>query len=224
MAHIVFDLDGTLIDSAPDIHAAANAVLAEAGAAPISLADTRRFIGNGAPTFVARMRAARGLPEKAQAPLYAAFAERYAQAVELTKAYAGVCSALEALAGQGHRMGICTNKPLIPTRAVMDHLGLSAHFAAIYGGDSLPVHKPDPAPLRACFKELAGGEVAPQIYIGDSEVDAETAQRAGLRFLLFTEGYRKSEVAQIAHHAAFDDFAALPDLVAGLLAQIAAGA
>lgn len=220
MAHIVFDLDGTLIDSAPDIHAAANAVLAEAGAAPISLADTRRFIGNGAPVFVARMRAARALPEEAQAPLYAAFAARYAEAVELTKPYAGVFSALDALAAQGHRMGICTNKPIIPTRAVMDHLGLTRHFAAIIGGDSLPVHKPDPAPLHACFHALAGGEAAAQLYVGDSEVDAECAQRAGLRFLLYTQGYRKSEVAQIAHHAAFDDFAALPDLVGRSLAGI----
>jgi phosphoglycolate phosphatase len=214
-AAIVFDLDGTLIDSAPDIRAIANAVLAEVGAAPITLAETRSFVGNGAPAFVSKMRAARGLPDGLQAELLAAFVARYETAHDLTEVYPGVRDALAGLAGQGHRLGLCTNKPEGPARTVLAHLGLDTAFATLWGGDSLPVRKPDPAPLMAAFAALGP---MPRIYVGDSEVDAETAVRAEVPFLLFTEGYRKTPVSGIPHAAAFDDFAALPALVADVLA------
>ena len=214
-ARIVFDLDGTLIDSAPDICGIANQLLTREGADPITLTETRSFIGNGAAVFVARMRAARGIAESEQARLHADFVTIYDSAVTLTQVYPGARAALAALAAVGHRMGICTNKPERPARAVLDHLGLTGHFGVILGGDSLPVHKPDPAPLRAALAALGDG---PAIYVGDSEVDAETAQRAGVPFLLFTEGYRKSAVDLIPHTRAFDDFAALPGLVAALAA------
>lgn len=212
---IVFDLDGTLIDSAPDIQGIANRLLAGAGAAPLDLDEVRAFIGNGVSVFVARMRAARGIPDSDHAGLLAGFAEAYDAAVHLTQPYPGVASALAALSGSGFRLGICTNKPVRPARAVLHHLGLSHHFAAILGGDSLPQRKPDPAPLLAGFAALGGG--ARRIYVGDSEVDAETARRAGVPFLLFTRGYRKAPVAEIPHSAAFDDFAELPALVAASL-------
>ncbi|KUF12812.1 phosphoglycolate phosphatase [Pseudoponticoccus marisrubri] len=214
MARIVFDLDGTLIDSAPDIHALANRILQGEGCAPISMAQTRVFIGNGAGVFVARMRAAAGLPETAQTRLQEAFVEGYRDAVTLTEPYAHVVEALDRLAGQGHALGICTNKPLTPCKAVLRHLGLEARFATVWGGDSLPARKPDPAPLHAAFDALGDG---PRLYVGDSEVDAETAQRAGVPFLLFTQGYRKTAVAQIPHDVAFDSFADLPGQVAALL-------
>lgn len=214
MARIVFDLDGTLIDSAPDIQAIANRLLAQEGAAPVSLAETRDFIGNGAAVFVARMRKARGLAESTQARLHADFLAAYASAVELTVIYPGVRAALDVLEGQGHALGLCTNKPEGPTRAVLDHLGLTNRFGAILCGDSLPVPKPDPAPLHAAFDRLGDG---PAVYVGDSEVDAETAQRAGVPFLLFTRGYRKTPVEQLYHTHGFDDFADLPGLVAQAL-------
>lgn len=208
---IVFDLDGTLIDSAPDIHGIAKRLLAREGLAPITMAEARDFIGNGAPVFVAKMRAARGIPDSEQARLLADFLGDYHGAVHLTEIYPGVVAALDALAAAGFRLGICTNKPLRPTHAVLDHLGLSHHFGAVFGGDSLPVHKPDPAPLFATFTAL--GPTGPRIYVGDSGVDAETAQRAGLPFLLYTEGYRKVPVADLPHDAAFSDFADLVPLV-----------
>ena len=216
MARIVFDLDGTLIDSAPDIHAGANGILADEGLLPLTLDEARSFIGNGAAVFVARMRAARGVPDSEQARLHAEFTRRYETFVGLTVIYPGVVEALEALAAEGHGLGICTNKPLRPTRAVLAHLGLDRFFGAVFGGDSLPVHKPDPAPLHAAFEALGAG---PALYVGDSEVDAETAQRAGAPFLLFTEGYRKSPVAEMPHDIAFASFTELPGGVARLLAR-----
>jgi phosphoglycolate phosphatase len=97
---------------------------------------------------------------------------------------------------------------------VLGHFGLGC-FAAVVGGDSLPVKKPDPAPLLHALDLLGGG---PVIFVGDSEVDAETAQAARVPFLLFTEGYRKTPVEALTHQAAFADFADLPGLVAGISA------
>lgn len=212
MIPVVFDLDGTLIDSAPDIHAGANGLLADEGLPPLSMAEARSFIGNGAAVFVQRMRAARGIPDSEQARLHAEFVRRYDDFVSLTHPYPGVIAALQALKDQGHPLGICTNKPHRPTLAILRHLGIERFFATILGGDSLPVHKPDPAPLHAAFAALGG----PGLFVGDSEVDAETAQRAGLPFLLYSGGYRKAPADSLGARAVFDDFAALPDLVASL--------
>lgn len=217
MARIVFDLDGTLIDSAPDIHGIANAILAEAGKDPITLSQARDFIGNGASVFVAKMRKARGLPDSSHEALLAKFISRYDDAVELTKPYPGVEAALQALVEAGHVLGVCTNKPIRPCKLVLTHLGLDRYLQTFWGGDSLPVHKPDPAPLHAAFADLPDGA---ELYVGDSGVDAETARRAFVPFLLFTEGYRKEPVAVLPHTAAFSDFSQLPKLVDQLLKEV----
>lgn len=206
---VVFDLDGTLIDSAPDIQAVANTLLSPHGA-QITLAQTHNFIGNGVAVFITRMLAAVELPETLHADLLQAFKAAYLTAVHHTHTYPGVIPALEALQAQGHTLGICTNKPIKPCMAVMDHLDLTRHFDTFWGGDSLAVHKPDPAPLHAAFSALGEG---PCIYVGDSEVDAQTAVAAGVPFLLFTEGYRKTAVDEIPHTAAFSDFSELAELV-----------
>lgn len=221
MATLIFDLDGTLIDSAPDIHAASNTVLAEEGLAPMTLPEVRSFIGHGVPHLVACLLTAAGQDPAGprHARLLARFTEIYEEAVNLTLPYPGVVAALEKLAADGHRLGLCTNKPLAPARAVLRHLDLLRFFAVVHGGDSHPLKKPDPAPLLAALAALGGGTA---LYIGDSEVDAECARRAGLSFALFTEGYRKAPVESLPHAAAFADFADLPALVAGLLAQPAA--
>lgn len=207
---IVFDLDGTLIDSAPDIHAGANKVLAAEGLPQITLAQARSFVGHGAPAFFDRLRAELGLGEELQEPLLQAFLKIYETAVDLTRPYPHVLEVMEALTASGHRLGICTNKPIGPTRSVLAHLGLAQFFPVVFGGDSLPVRKPDPAPLRAAFEALGDG---PCTYVGDSEVDAETAARAGVPFFLFTEGYRKTPVEQLYHTATFDNFADLPAML-----------
>ncbi|MBF9030289.1 phosphoglycolate phosphatase [Rhodobacterales bacterium HKCCE3408] len=218
MARIAFDLDGTLIDSLPDIMEIANALLAEEGRPPLSRPEAMSFVGNGAPAFIERMRAARELPDTGQERLLATYLARYDGAVDLTRPYPHVEDAIDALAAAGHSLGLCTNKPLSPTRAVLAHLNLDRRFPVILAGDSLPERKPDPAPLHATLDRLGTG---PRLYVGDSEVDAETAQRAGIPFLLFTGGYRKTPVDRIPHAAAFDDWSALPDLVTRQLASAA---
>ena len=214
-ARIVLDLDGPLIDSAPDVQNIANAALAGVDAAPITLADTHTFIGEGIHIFVARMRDARNLPERFQEPLLKDLIARYDDAFTLTELYPGVRAALTALS-QTHRLGICTNKLHRPCIRVLRHLRIDHFFASVWGGDNPIARKPDPAPLRAVFEELGSG---PRIYVGDSEIDAETAQRAGVPFVLFTGGYRKSDVDQIPHSVALDDFHDLLTKIGPILAQ-----
>lgn len=212
---VIFDLDGTLIDSMPDIHHAANRVLQAERLAPLPFDTVRGFVGRGVPHLLGKLLEASGKAGDSDllARMTQAFLTDYETAVGLTLVYPGVAPALAALQAMGHPLAICTNKPEAPTRAVLAHLGLIRFFPVIVGGDRLGRRKPDPAMLHLAVTESGGG---PAIFVGDSEVDAETAVAAGLPFLLFTEGYRKSAVEALPHSAAFDDFAALPGLVAGL--------
>jgi phosphoglycolate phosphatase len=215
---VIFDLDGTLIDSAPDIIAASNGLLVEAGYAPLPPAQMKGFIGKGLAYLIQRLLEAVGeVPDGPMfAPMFAKFTIRYETAFDLTTVYPGVVGALEDLAGRGCALGICTNKPLVPTRTVLRHFDLTRHFGVVYGGDSLAVRKPDPAPLQAAAADMGRARV---IFVGDSEVDAETAARAGVAFLLFTEGYRKTAVQDLPHRAAFNDFKQLPGLVAHIMEE-----
>ena len=209
-ARVVFDLDGTLIDSAPDIHAIANGILASEGAAPITFEQARSFIGNGVSVFVEKMCAATGIPVSRHERLLAEFVRRYDDAVHLTRPYPGVREALTQLGNAGHHLGICTNKPIRPCLSVLQHLNLDSFFMTVIGGDSLALRKPDPAPLEAAFIGLPDG---PEIYVGDSEVDAETAHRASVPFLLFSGGYRKAPVEKLPHTAVFHKYQDMPNLL-----------
>ena len=210
MNAVIFDLDGTLIDSAPDLRAAANAMLADLGAAPLGLAEVRGFIGNGVPKLVERCLGARGLGAEVYGQGLAAFTAHYdANPAALTVLYPGARAALEQLA-ESHVLGLCTNKPEAPARKLLAHFGLDHLFGAVVGGDSLAVRKPDPAPLRATMRAL-GASTA--IYVGDSEVDAETAQATRVPFALFTEGYRKTPPVRIPHWRAFSHHDDLPRLI-----------
>ena len=206
---IVFDLDGTLVHSAPDLHAAANRMLADAGHEPLDLDTVTNFIGNGLPNLVRRVMEDRGIPEDQEEEMKASMLAHYiAHPVDLTRPYDGVVDALAAFQAAGHRMGICTNKLRAPAVQILEALDLMRFFDVVVGGDSLDVKKPDPAPLMAAFKEL---DRAPLAFVGDSEVDAETARRAELPFALFTRGYRKEPVESLPHDIAFDDFGNLPE-------------
>ncbi len=213
---VIFDLDGTLVDSAPDICAAAGTVIARHGLEPLTLEQTRSYVGHGAAQFVERCLAARGVADQPglQAEVLAGFLDIYESAVTLTVPYPGVVAALERLTDMGLVLGVCTNKPAAPAHAVLCHLGLDRHFAVVIGGDSLPVRKPDPAPLQAAMTGLAASAT---VFVGDSEVDAETAVRAGVPFALYTEGYRKTPVSELPHDAAFADFDDLPGIVRACL-------
>jgi phosphoglycolate phosphatase len=217
--NIVFDLDGTLIDSAPDIHAAANKVFTANGLQPFPFAVVKGFIGNGVGVLVARLLQSQGLDPagKLHSDLVAQFIHLYEDAFDLTAVYPGALEALDALAAQGHRLGLCTNKPAGPARAVLRHFGLDKHMAVLIGGDSLPQRKPDPAPLLAALAALGP---RPALFVGDSEVDAETAERAGVAMALFTEGYRKAPADSLGAKLIFSDFAALPGLVRHLAPRL----
>lgn len=216
---VIFDLDGTLIDSAPDIHKTANEVLAGEGLGTLDLPTVRSFIGHGVPHLVDRLLGAHGIADGARATrMVGAFAERYESAVGLTRLYPGAAEALRALAAQGHVLGLCTNKPVAPARAVMRHLGILDHFAVIIGGDSAPRRKPQPEPLWMAVEACGGG---PALYIGDSEVDAATATAAGVPLVVHTEGYRKTPAEDFPHVAVFSDFAALPGIVAAQVEAMA---
>ncbi|MCA8878740.1 MAG: phosphoglycolate phosphatase [Rhodobacteraceae bacterium] len=211
MTAIVFDLDGTLIDSAPDLHEAAVNMLAEAGLPAVTLDQTRSFIGNGVPKLVERAIAAVGGPHERQAELVAVFLRHYNAAPAVrTALYPGVLDALDRLAADGHRLGLCTNKPEAATRAILDAFDLTRRLGAVVCGDTLPVKKPDPAPLRRALQDLgaSGG-----LYVGDSEVDSQTASAVGLPFALYSRGYRKTAVEAIPHSFVFDHF---DDLAAGV--------
>lgn len=216
---LIFDLDGTLIDSAPDIHSTANMVFAAHGFPGFDFATVRGFIGNGVGVLVARLLAHQGRPDAGDLHrrMVAEFVNAYEEAVDLTQLYPNVREALATLAGLGHRLAICTNKPAGPARSVLRHFGLDQHFAVIVGGDTLPQRKPDPAPLLAARAQLACDRV---LFVGDSEVDAATAQGAVVPFALFANGYRNSAVEDLGAKAIFDDFAALPGLVAHLSGRL----
>ncbi len=213
MNAVIFDLDGTLVDSAPDIHAAANALLRAMGYQPVSFEILCSFVGNGIPKLVERlMRASHiELSEARQKSMTAKFVALYtAKPAVKTTLYPGVTQVLSGLKAQGYALGICTNKDRALALQVLDGMGISDFFSVVTGGDSLPVKKPDPAPLLDCARQLAARRV---VYVGDSEIDAATAKAAATPFALFTEGYRKTPVATIPHDFAFSEFSALTGFV-----------
>ena len=216
MSTIVFDLDGTLIDSAPDIRAAVNRTLTDEGHAPLDLPTVISFIGHGLPRLVARAMDARDIPMTEHARLTAATLAHYnAASNDLTRPYPGVVAVLEGLRRDGHHLGICTNKPEAPARKVLAQFGMAHLFDTVVGGDTLTTRKPDPAMLHHAFAALGA---ASGLYVGDSEVDAETAQAAAVPFAFFTQGYCHIPHEDVPCIARFDHFDALPGIVAELTA------
>jgi phosphoglycolate phosphatase len=209
--YLAFDLDGTLIDSAPDIAAALNAFLAELGAKPLPFAAIRAMIGDGTPVLLARGLKAAGIDRKAE-ELIGRFRKIYdAEAIRRTKLYPGVAATLAALKGEKRRLCICTNKPVAATRLVLGHLGIGAIFDSVIGGDSLPQRKPAKEPLLAAIRG-AGGDpaLAPDeaVMIGDSDNDLICADAAGLPAIIIPSGYGRPAVAPAIAIAAFADLPA----------------
>jgi phosphoglycolate phosphatase len=215
--NIVFDLDGTLIDSAPDIRAIANSILSDLGKEPLSLEQTRSFIGEGSAVLIRRLMKARDIEEtgNTHANLLDLFVSRYESMPVESPYYPGVDSMLGQLKAAGHRLGLCTNKPEGPTRAVLDQSGLGRRMDAIIAGGMINSRKPEPDMLLHVLADLGAG---PSLYVGDSETDADTARSAGIPFALFSGGYRKGPVEKIHHDWLFGHFDELPVIVTALAA------
>jgi len=217
---VIFDLDGTLIDSAPDLHEAANALLAERGLPPVTLAQVRGYVGEGVPTLVARCLEASGAPAEGRALKAAVtrFRAIYgAEPVRLTRAYDGVEAALGALSARGLLLGVCTNKPEGVSRDILGRLGLDRHLRALVGGDTLAKMKPDPEPLRHTAR-LLGAATAEALFVGDSGIDEDAADAADISFALYSGGYRKRPLDAFGECFVFHDFAALTAHVESRLA------
>jgi len=212
MTAIIFDLDGTLIDSAPDIHAAMNTVFKALDLPATTYSETKGFIGKGVPAFITQYFAAKGLPENAELAedIKTRMEALYKDAHALTTVYDGALACLETLKSRGYRLALCTNKPEAPTHTVLKHFGLTEFFEAHSFGDGPYKRKPDPAPVHHVLSLM---EETKAIYVGDSETDAATAQNAKLPMVLFTQGYRKTPIAQIPHDASFDNFSDLRKII-----------
>jgi phosphoglycolate phosphatase len=222
-ATIMFDLDGTLVDSLPDIAAATNRMLQDNDVAALPREQIQQFVGNGLPKLVERVILHCDLSVENHADLTQQTLEYYnAASSDQTVVYPGVVQALEQLRDIGCVLGVCTNKPEAPAHHVLEAMDLAHHFDGVLGGDSLHTRKPDPTHLQASFAAVT--PAGPHLFVGDSEVDAETAQSAQVPFLLFTEGYRKSPVAEIPHTASYDDSSKLPTLVIQVLNSLEANA
>jgi phosphoglycolate phosphatase len=207
MKSVIFDLDGTLINSAPDILAAVNRTLSDRNVEPINLVTLTSFIGNGLPHLVRLTMEHVGLPLSEHAAMSKKTLAYYNSAsANLTQFYNGVPEFLQYLNKLGVTMGICTNKPYEPTMDILQKFHIIKYFDVVIGGDSLPQRKPDPTPLQRAIDTLGAKKI---LYVGDSEVDAETALRARVPFALFTRGYRNTPVDDLPHVIAFEDFSEL---------------
>jgi phosphoglycolate phosphatase len=206
---VIFDLDGTLVDSAKGIAGALNRVRAGRGLGPVALADVKRWVSHGAEQLVTF--ALDSTPASAAADL-AAFRTVYANIpADPADLFPGALETVDALHGRGFHIGICTNKPQTLAVNIVKGLGLGPFVAAVVGGAPDLEPKPDPAPLHRVMYRL--GTVRDQVlYVGDSEVDAETAQSAGVAFVLVGHGYVIGPREEIQCAALIDELSDLLQL------------
>jgi phosphoglycolate phosphatase len=181
---LVFDLDGTLIDSARDLANSVNAALEHMGRPPLTEEMIASFVGNGAAMLVRQALAAENnippdeVHDEEIATAYSYFLEHYrAHNLDFTYAYEGVAEALRTLSGR-FAMAVLTNKPVRPARRILEGLGLAEFFRVVYGGDSFPLKKPDPMGLNTILAEI-GARADETLMVGDSKVDVLTARNAG---------------------------------------------
>ena len=185
---IAFDLDGTLIDSRRDLADSANALLATFDAPPLPEPAVVAMVGEGARTLVGRVLAAAAVPTDVDAALARFLALYDERLTNHTHLYPGVAETIDALAAAGVALSVLTNKPLAPTRRLLEHFGLDGAFAGAIGGDGVHGRKPDPAGLQALMRETSA---APRdtLMVGDSWVDIETARSAGVRAAFAAYGF-----------------------------------
>jgi phosphoglycolate phosphatase len=215
---LLFDLDGTLIDSAPGLTRAINILFAEVGRPPLSVAAVRRMVGDGVPVLIPRAMAAAQPPldPAATAALLARYNEIYLAAPTAdTTVYRGVPEILAGLRAQNFRMALCTNKLQKPTLKVLEAFELTRFFDAVAGGDVVPARKPDPAHLRAALAIL-GASPQEAVMIGDGINDVKAARGLGIPVLVLPSGYGTQPAEALGGDLLLADFAALPGALARL--------
>ena len=215
---VVFDLDGTLVDSAPDLATALNALLAEERRRPLTLDEVKTMIGDGAAKLVERAFAATGdVPENDIPGLTERFLGHYeGHATDLTRPYPGVRETLDRLTADGRVPAVCSNKPEQPTREVLRDLDLDGYFAAVVGGDSLPgIRKPDPRMLQAVL-DTVGAAPGESVMVGDNANDVAVARALGVPVIVRAGGYTPLSPAELGADAIIDHFAELREVLARL--------
>ncbi len=219
---LVFDLDGTLIDTAPDLIDTLNMVFAREGWPPVPYETARNMIGGGARTMITRGIAAEGIvlaPTKLE-QLFADFIAHYAEHVaDRSRPFPGLIEALDSLASDGYRFAVCTNKLERLSVLLLKQLRLADRFAAICGQDTFGVQKPDPEVLRRTIA-AAGGSLTQAVMIGDSATDIWTARAAGIPVVAVDFGYSERPVSEFEPNCIIGHFAQLPSAIAEIRPQM----
>jgi phosphoglycolate phosphatase len=215
---VVFDLDGTLVDTAPDLVATLNVILTGAGFAAVDYGAARNMVGAGARAMVVRGLASQGqsLADADIERLCGRFVSVYADHIaDRSLPFPGVEPALDELAQLGYRLAVCTNKLEWLSVKLLEALGLARRFAAICGADTFGVSKPDPAILLGTVVR-AGGRARDAVMVGDAATDVAAARAAGVPVIAVDFGYSDRPVAKLAPDRIVSDFAAVPAAVQAL--------
>ena len=212
---VVFDLDGTLVDTAGDLHLVLHELMEAEGLPTPTLESVRGMIGDGARALVERGFNAAGVtpgPGRLD-ELYTRFLDLYVEEpCRDSRLYPGALEALDALEAKGCRLGICTNKPQRPTELLLELLGVAGRFGAILGGDAVASKKPDAAHLVAVLDRL-GATAADAVMVGDSRNDLLTARAAGVPCVLVTFGYTQVPARELGADVVVDSLADVPGVL-----------
>ncbi|MEM7570316.1 MAG: phosphoglycolate phosphatase [Pseudomonadota bacterium] len=221
----LFDLDGTLVDTAPDLAHALNQCLAEDGHAPFAVDDMRNLVGHGAAALLRRgyaLREGKPLSEERLTQLRRRFLEFYGRDICVhSKPFDGVEDVLDSLSEAGIMCGICTNKPHQMALSLIDALGWQTRFKAIVGGDYFDVKKPDPRHITGLL-EVMNCPDAQSFFIGDSDADYDAAQAAGVPAMIVRFGYSAQPVEDFKNAVLLDHYSAFDDAFAGLQSRAVA--
>jgi phosphoglycolate phosphatase len=215
---IAFDLDGTLVDTAPDLIGALNHILVREKMSPLPLDSARNLIGAGARRLLERGLEAenRQVTPEEMTKLTEDFIAYYADHIaDESRPFEGLEAALDDLAARGYRLAVCTNKLEWLSRRLLDRLGLTPRFAAICGADTFGVSKPDPIILRQTVAK-AGGAIASTIMVGDAGTDVGVARRAGVPVIGVSFGYTDVPIADLKPDRLIDRMSELPGAVESL--------
>jgi phosphoglycolate phosphatase len=215
---VVFDLDGTLADTAPDLTAALNHMLAQLGREPVPAARVIEMVGRGMRNLVERGLGATGVvtPALVEQALPIFFEYYEAHIADGSRPYEGAEAALDLLRARGARIAICTNKPEGLTRKLLAAFGWTERFASVIGGDTLQVRKPDGAPLREAIARAGGGRA---VLVGDSITDVQTARAAGWPCVAVTWGFRDRPAEELGATELIERFAQLVPALEKLKAE-----